>query len=713
MFRPHFRIVNFRSFLLLCAILFATVFCSVVAVSYRVAGIVCYTVFCCLLTAAVFLCRKRTPFVPVTLLLATVLSIFVFTYAFMKMTGWQVALDYNVEHTVHAEVASVRMDGDMSLVLDDVVVDGTRQKGSLKLYVYDGDNATLEFARPGDHLYFRCKLRPRAVVDGLRVDAAAYRSDVRMTAAVHAGNVTHIFGEQSFRERLKTDLYQTLTAQLGKDYADIAYAMLTGDKYMLSADVQTTFSISGIGHILAVSGLHIGFLCALMLFLLKRTRPGVRMGVTGAVLLLYLAFVGFSPSVVRACVMSFVGLSTLVNGKRRDGLNSLCLAMSVILCMYPLSLFDVGFQMSCGAVFGILTLCPLFIRGCKRIHLPKKLAAPICVSAAAQIGVTPCTILYFHSFSVYALLTNLILLPIVTVAFIALFLTAVLTAIIPAAAVLFKLSGILLWTIEAVAEGVTYLPAAAILLYALPLVLLCYPLLFVISDYFMLPKGKRWVALACAAVFVAVCAVPSGGFLYDTSLIPLSGSGVSTFVSDANGNYVIGDLGDCDSIDSQMKTLKIRKLRAVLLTDLSESSAREVVRFARVYKPETVYLPTGEYTGLRVLFAAGLNVVMDEDGIGNFKPQFGRNGCYGYAFDFGKGKALLLAGGQRIAGLPDGWADGYAIIRSHSYADGAVQKVYLTDYTSATETVSDTEFSRATYGAFAFDYVRGEVREII
>lgn len=713
MLRPHFRIVNFRSFLCICAVLFATVFCSVVAASYRVTGIVCYTVFYCFLIAAVVLLRKRPRFVRVTLLMAAVLSACVFTYSFATMMNWHVTLDYDVEHSVHAEVASVRMDEDTAIVLDDVVVDGVRHKGSLKLYVYDGENATLEFARPGDQLYFRCKLRPHAIVDGLRVDAAAYRSNVRMIASMHADNVTHIFGEQSFRQRLKTNLYQTLVAQIGKDYADIAYGMLTGDKYLLSSEIQTTFSISGIGHILAVSGLHIGFLCALLLFLLKRTRPLVRMGMTSAVLLMYLAFVGFSPSVVRASIMSLVGLSTLINGKRRDGLNSLCLAMTVILCLYPLCLFDVGFQMSCGSVFGILTLNPLFMRGCKRIHMPKKLAAPVCVSAAAQIGVTPCTILYFQSFSVYALLANIILLPVLTVTFIALFLTAVIVALIPPVAFLFKPSGILLWTIEAIAEGVTYLPGALILLYALPLILLCYPLLFVISDYFMLPKGKRFVMIGCALVFLAVCAVPSGVFRYDHSIIPLYGSGVNTFVSDTNGKYIIGSFEDCDSIDSQMKSLKIRKVQAVLLTDLTESSASELVRFARIYKPEIVYLPTGEHTGLRVLFAAGLQVAMSEDGIGNFTPQFGRKGFYGYAFDFGKGKALLLAGGQRIASLPDGWSDGYAIIRSRGYADGAVRKIFLTDYSSASESASDTEFSRATYGSFAFDYERGEVREII
>ena len=714
MLKPRFKVINFRSMLVLCAALGVAVFLAVTAAAYRVAGFSLCAVFFGGLAAAFVLSLRRRAVVPLTLALSAVLSAVVFSVSYLTLVRWRVGLDYTSPHRVEGTVESVRMGGDMSIVLTDLSIDGAAVKGNVKVYVDGQAGTTLEVARPGDTVEFTAKLYAADLADGLRVNASLYRNDVRFTAYAEASDMTHTLGEQSFREGLRTDLYRALTGELGKTYGDVAYGMLTGDTYALSDDVRDAFSVSGIGHVLSVSGLHIGFLSGAILLLLCRARPAVKVAVTGAVLVAYVLFIGFSPTVVRSVIMCAVGLVALLNGRRKDGLSALCLAMSVILLFWPLSLYDVGFQMSAGAVFAMLAVGPLFRRGLMRVRCPARLASPLSVSFSAQLGVTPCLLYYFRSLSVYSVLTNLVLMPLMTVAFVVLFVTAVLAIVIPPAAAAIRLSGVFLWIIDAAATGVTYLPFASVVLYAAPAVFLCYPLYFVMGDYFMTPKGKLWVALGAAALCLTVSLIPDGRFVWQNCIVPVNAPGVNSIVSDGDGAYFVGDFGDGDAVASYMKRLRLKKLDAIWLTALSETSASEIAAFLRTYPAETVYIPADDRPGLRALIASGANIVMAVPGtdVDGFAPLYDDGVLYGYAYDFGAGRALFLGGETRTAYLPDGYAQGYSVVRSKVHG-GTVGRVYLTDFLAFGHAAPQAlEFVRAETGDFAFRYRTGDVVEI-
>ena len=714
MLKPRFKVINFRSMLILCVALGTAVFLAVTAAAYRVIGFSLCAVFFCGLTAAFVLSLRRRAVVPLTQALAAVLSAVVFTVSYLTLVGWHVDLAYETVHRVEGTVESVRMGDDMSIVLTDLSIDGAAQKGNVKVYVDGHAGTTLEVARPGDIVGFAAKLYAADLADGLRVNASLFRNDVRFTAYAEASDMTHALGEQGFREKLRTDLYRSLTDELGKAYGDVAYGMLTGDTYALSDDVRDAFSVSGIGHVLSVSGLHIGFLSGAILLLLRRARPAVKVAVTGAVLVVYVLFIGFSPTVVRSVIMCAVGLVALLNGRRKDGLSALCLAMSVILLFWPLSLYDVGFQMSAGAVFAMLAVGPYFKRGLRRARCPERLASSLSVSFSAQLGVTPCLLYYFRSLSVYSVLTNLVLMPLMTAAFVVLFATAVLAMVIPPAAAAIRLSGVFLWIIDAVARGVTHLPFASVILYAAPAVFLCYPLFFVMGDYFMIPKGKGWVALGAAALCLTVSLIPDGRFVWQNCIVPVNAPGVNSIVSDGDGAYFVGDFGDGDAVASYMKRLRLKKLDAIWLTTLSETSAADIAAFLRTYPAQTVYIPADDRPGLRALIASGANIVLavPETAADGFTPLYDDGVLYGYSYDFGAGRALFLGGETRTAYLPDGYAQGYGIVRSKVHG-GTGDRVYLTDFLSFGNTAPQTlEFVRAETGDFAFRYRTGDIVEI-
>lgn len=206
----------------------------------------------------------------------------------------------------------------------------------------------------------------------------------------------------------------------GQEYAVIA-ALTLGEKSFLSKDLQEDYSISGASHVLALSGLHMSILFTLLSLLL---RPWRRQWLAQLFILLlvwsYVVLVGFSPSVVRSATM--LTMFSLVTMTERNGvtLNTLSLAAIVLLWVRPLTLYDIGFQMSFMAVLGIVLLqrpinriVPFkFLLRHRRISWAWSM---VTVSLAAQLFVSPLVLHYFGRFSCYFLLSNFVAIPCATI----------------------------------------------------------------------------------------------------------------------------------------------------------------------------------------------------------------------------------------------------------------------------------------------------------
>lgn len=205
----------------------------------------------------------------------------------------------------------------------------------------------------------------------------------------------------------------------GQSYAVLA-AMTLGDKSSLSDELKDEYSVSGASHVLALSGLHLGIIYAILSLLFSRRRWQV---VSQVLILLaiwaYVFIVGMSASVVRSAVMLTVYSFVSLLNRNRLSLNTLSVAAVVILVGSPLYLYDVGFQMSFAAVlFIIIFYRPLLeVMPCSIRNIPilKQIWQMTAVSVAAQIGVAPLIAFYFGRFSCYFLLANIIVVPAATV----------------------------------------------------------------------------------------------------------------------------------------------------------------------------------------------------------------------------------------------------------------------------------------------------------
>lgn len=300
-------------------------------------------------------------------------------------------------------------------------------------------------------------LEQLSLISRLRVAALTARAALlRQIFPVEAQRLQHTSGSSHL-------------SQEELDEAAVVAAMAMGEKSMLRTSLRDAYSISGVSHVLALSGLHLGILFGLLTLLLGRhphwwTLPLFLLTIWGFTFL-----VGCGASVLRSATMLTVYQVMKTFHRQGVSLNVWAFALWMLLLINPLSLWDVGFQLSFMAVLGILTLgyllCTYERPWRYRFTLTRKeknirsLLAFLYVSFSAQLATAPLVMYYFHRFSCYFFLTNLLVIP----------LTTILLYLIVAALLLFPLRGVLLTLTTGCAHmmnlfvsGVAALPGASI-----------------------------------------------------------------------------------------------------------------------------------------------------------------------------------------------------------------------------------------------------------
>ena len=197
-------------------------------------------------------------------------------------------------------------------------------------------------------------------------------------------------------------------------------AIALGDKSALTKELKEVYAVTGASHVLALSGLHLGIIYTLLSMLIV----GRRWQMVSQVLIVlsiwaFVFLVGMSTSVVRSATMITIYALFSLGHRNKMTVNTLAFTAIVMLMANPLSLYDVGFQMSFMAVFAILVLMPLMMSVFSQEYLlshevVRWFYSMVAVSCAAQIGTAPLIAYYFGRFSTYFLLTNFIVIPAAT-----------------------------------------------------------------------------------------------------------------------------------------------------------------------------------------------------------------------------------------------------------------------------------------------------------
>lgn len=306
-------------------------------------------------------------------------------------------------------------------VLSDLIIDENYYQGKLLLNVKrDSVSKALQV---GDVLSFDQHIVAIQNSKNPQVfDYKAYLKHKGIYAQVNLKDdylvVEHNHGLSVYASALRARIIAALQESGFKEkHIGLIQALLLGQKQNIDKDIYTTFADVGIVHILAVSGLHVGIIFLILkfvfnlLFSVKLRR--VMTPFSTIICLWGFAFlVGFSPSVTRAVTMfSFFALRDVFM-RKSNSINVLFLSAVVLLLYEPNYLFDVGFQLSYAAVFSILCLYPVFSKFYRfQYKIPQVFLDTIYVSLAAQIGVLPFQLFYFHQFPSLFLVANFIVIP--------------------------------------------------------------------------------------------------------------------------------------------------------------------------------------------------------------------------------------------------------------------------------------------------------------
>ena len=323
---------------------------------------------------------------------------------------------YEVTGTV---VSTEDRGGYCVLILSRLSFDGESASGKLRATASDR-------FRPGDQLTFSASVEKY----GRSENSSHYLfgKDISFRTGSISAEKTGVTSDPLLR--LRAHIYDVLHDNMERDEADVAYAILLGDTSGMDEGISEAVRRGGIAHIFAVSGLHIGILFAAIQLVCRRLK---RFSFLPAVVLSfgYVALCGFSVSALRAFIMcSALGLWK-ARAQKYDFLESLSFAATVVLMIWPAELMQVGFRLSFGACLGIGLLSGPISRGLMKIRCPERLAQALSVTFSVQIFTFPILLESFGYFSVWGLLLNPLLVPLLPAVYLPLLLCTLVAAMIP------------------------------------------------------------------------------------------------------------------------------------------------------------------------------------------------------------------------------------------------------------------------------------------
>ena len=309
-----------------------------------------------------------------------------------------------------------------------------------------------------------------------------------------------IFGMRNYME-------QTLDELFSREHSVLSSGLVLGGSGRLYPDVKEVFARAGVLHVFAVSGLHVGFVCAFVgiLLLWVPISQKWKFAFIMLILCLYAAITGFRPSVCRAVLMAFLFGLSLVLQRNVDPVHIATMSAIAFLIINPFVLFDLSAQLSFAAVYGIVLIYPVIRNKVivqVRSRILKYLLIPLGISFSAQVCVWPLLVYYFHRLPTLAIFANLFIVPIASVTiFLLFFLLIMNTFFTLGAQVLALIASGLMHVLVFISTVFARIPFATVTIFISPV--------FLVLVYGLYARKTRPYALAMILLALIVGAISS------------------------------------------------------------------------------------------------------------------------------------------------------------------------------------------------------------
>ncbi len=464
---------------------------------------------------------------------------------------------------------------------------------------------------PGDRISFRGTLAlPKGPTNPGQFDYRRYLANQQVFYEISCRTgdfavLSHGTGLRTLVARGRSQVAGLLAELLPEEERALIMGLLFGDTSGIASRDMSAYQQVGVSHLFAVSGFNITYVLGILWFFLMlwRPSPAVRLALAVPVLLGYYFLVGWSASIVRACLMAFMALAALALGRKNDIYSALAGAALVILLINPGELFQAGFQLSFLTTLGMAYLTPWLVK--------KGLGKTLAPALAAQLTCLPLIAYYFNTVSLLAPFLNIIAALVSSIATV-LGLAAVLLAwIVPVLAKpVFIVCGFLMYCLRQFIIPWADLPwsTAVVKTPSLFLILLYYLILAVLPVYpyyryrleFLYQRRKIFFAAVLGIAILIMC-WPARPLLEVTFLDV--GHGDSIFIKTPAGCRILIDGGGTPESDfavgekivlPYLRKQGINRLDAVIMSHNHADHSEGLLELLTLVRTAVFYQPPSE-----------------------------------------------------------------------------------------------------------------------
>lgn len=488
--------------------------------------------------------------------------------------------------------------------------------------------------KPGDSV--QCRFRLRMTHEGLEGDTYHRGSRIFLLAYAQDEEICTISDQVPVRYLpafIRKGITEKIDQLFADDTAPFAKALFLGDRSDIDYETNTAFKVSGISHIIAVSGLHISILFS-VIFTIAGRKPLLTAILGIPTLILFAAVTGFTPSVTRACVMQILIILSELVLREYDPPTSLGTAVLVMLLCNPIAVTSVSLQLSVGCMIGIFLFsdrlhrwvcswkCWSDWRGKNlRVRFRNWISSSISITLAAMIVTMPLVAYYFGCISLIGVITNLLTLWAVSWIFCGIIFVCLLGLVWIQGGLL--IASTVSWIVRyvlGVVKLLSSIPLAAIYLkstFVAAWLIICYVLVF----GFLLWKNRKPFVLVATLISSLTIALMLSWIMPLTAQSRVTildvGQGQSIILQSKGRTFLVDCGGDdpqkaADEASETLLSMGIYRLDGIILTHYDQDHSGGIPYLLSRIKADSVYIPvfTEEESVQQSILSAAENSVI-------------------------------------------------------------------------------------------------------